>query len=464
LASVAHAFAPSGALRVEFDARVCISPHAYEKDRGDANQTLKPREDSYKVTIYLEPDAVTVEQRNERTRYGIRERVVLTFNLANKTYTRRSLYSDLAFRVFGASAAMTPAWAALDLAFRLFEFQNERFRAFLDGVAAGIQPAQILAEHAFSIRLDDTPAHLTRREEGGEATFLADAGILLVHSVDVEPAEPADVVRFVQALRYAFGGHPEILRQLVKLPGIPRKLVIHRQEPRDDTSTELVLKSLSRDVRTPTLEGFALQSSTKNERLTRLARKVDESTDAEIESHLKYNIKLLKKATADKDILTVYFLHTEIGLQRHIDEPLIDISALGPLIRANADIAEFAQASQARTKEQRAATIKSLERIRSKRPERAHFLTILEANKRVALGELDVAEELYLDGLEGNPFLTGAWVDLGDLYFKKLQMATAWRCWEVARRIDSAHPVLKSLNDLEKRLQADFPDYFKMAP
>jgi hypothetical protein len=447
LASVANAFAPPEAVRVDFDARVCISPHTNESDQGDANKAPKRREDSYKVTIYLEPDAVTVEQRNECIRYGIRERVVLTSNLAEKTYTRRSLYSDLAFRVL--------------------EFQNrERLRAVLDGVATGKQPfpAQIPAEHAFSIRLDNTPAHLTRREGGGEVTFLASGEILLVHSVDVEPAEPADVVRFVQALRYACGGHPQILRELVKLPDIPRKLVIRRQEPRDDTSTELVLKSLARDARTPTLEGFVLQSSTKNERLTKLARKVDESTDAEIESHLKDNIKLLKKAAADKDILTVYFLHTEIGLQRQIDEPLIDISVLGSLIRANADIAEFAQASHARTKEQRAATIMTLERIRSKRPERAHFLTILEANNRVALGELDVAEALFLDGLEGNSFLTGAWTDLGDLYFKKFHMATAWRCWEVARRIDSAHPVLGSVNDLEKRLQADFPDYFQMGP
>jgi tetratricopeptide (TPR) repeat protein len=247
----------------------------------------------------------------------------------------------------------------------------------------------------------------------------------------------------------------------VKLAGIPRKLVIYRQEPRDDTRTELVLKSLSRDVSTPTLEGFALQGSTKNEKLTRLARKVDESTDAEIESHLKNNIKLLKKATADKDILTVYFLHTEIGLQRHIDEPLIDISALAPLIHANADIAEFAQA---RTKKQQTATIRTLQRISSKRPDRAHFLTILQANNRVALGDLDVAEALYLDGLEVNLFLTGAWVDLGDLYFKKSEMKAAWCCWEVARRIDAAHPVLRSVNDLEKRLQADFPEYFELGP
>jgi hypothetical protein len=59
-----------------------------------------------------------------------------------------------------------------------------------------------------------------------------------------------------------------------------------------------------------------------------------------------------------------------------------------------------------------------------------------------------------------NPWLTGAYYDLGDAYFKTAQPRTAWVMWSQARRLNPQYPALQNVMSLETQVEKDFPEYF----
>lgn len=87
-------------------------------------------------------------------------------------------------------------------------------------------------------------------------------------------------------------------------------------------------------------------------------------------------------------------------------------------------------------------------------------LKAVEANLRQAAGEVRDAEALLFEALEADPYLIGAWMDLGRLYYGQYRTVQAWRCWDAARRLAPGHPMTRDIDDLEKRLVSGFPEFF----
>lgn len=76
------------------------------------------------------------------------------------------------------------------------------------------------------------------------------------------------------------------------------------------------------------------------------------------------------------------------------------------------------------------------------------------------LREVKEAIELLSNAVAINPFLTGAYKDLGDLYSGQYQFERAWRCWTAARHISPSHPMLEEAGRREEMLLGEHPEYF----
>lgn len=66
----------------------------------------------------------------------------------------------------------------------------------------------------------------------------------------------------------------------------------------------------------------------------------------------------------------------------------------------------------------------------------------------------------FLAALSADPTLTGAWVDLGGMYYSGLRADAAWACWDAARALRPTHYMLKVVDDRERKLRADHPEFF----
>ena len=90
----------------------------------------------------------------------------------------------------------------------------------------------------------------------------------------------------------------------------------------------------------------------------------------------------------------------------------------------------------------------------------AYLLDVFAANHEGTLKHGTAAEKLFLTALNANPYLTGAWFDLGKLYYRNAKTREAWVCWDAARAMDPDHPFAKEINTLERRMAEDSPEFF----
>ncbi|GAB4375042.1 MAG: hypothetical protein Kow0062_13680 [Acidobacteriota bacterium] len=90
----------------------------------------------------------------------------------------------------------------------------------------------------------------------------------------------------------------------------------------------------------------------------------------------------------------------------------------------------------------------------------AWLLGVFEANWHTEQGDVDEARRLFLAALGRNPCLAGVYKDLGDIEYRRYEVPTAWRYWDVARRIAPDHPMLEGIAEYERTLESAYPEFF----
>ncbi|MBK7362487.1 MAG: hypothetical protein IPJ01_09325 [Micavibrio sp.] len=112
------------------------------------------------------------------------------------------------------------------------------------------------------------------------------------------------------------------------------------------------------------------------------------------------------------------------------------------------------------SKEHLQKAIEIIEAVRSKNTPHSYVLNIYLANYVDVLGQTAKAQDLILEALEKNPFIAGAYKDLGDKYFKSFHMQDAWTSWNQMRSINTGYPLATPVNELEMQILEKHPVYF----
>lgn len=126
------------------------------------------------------------------------------------------------------------------------------------------------------------------------------------------------------------------------------------------------------------------------------------------------------------------------------------------------EVVRFSRSIGVQDDEMKVKAVEYLRKVRKVAPEsNAPQLKVYEANFLADVGEGELAEKLFLEALEANDLLAGAWFDLGGLYHKRYETPVAWRCWDIARKIAPDHGLLKNADRREARLIEWHPEYFR---
>ena len=137
-----------------------------------------------------------------------------------------------------------------------------------------------------------------------------------------------------------------------------------------------------------------------------------------------------------------------------------EIEKLAVYQKDHAELDRFFRSLGISGKNQAEKAIAELQKINRKKLNRFHMIDIMIANQQSVLGQNDKAEKRMLAALKANPFITGAYKDLGDMFYADFDMASAWLCWDFARKQVPEHFMLKPISEYEKELLRDFPDFF----
>ena len=260
-------------------------------------------------------------------------------------------------------------------------------------------------------------------------------------------------------MRLYYGGHPNIYGKLKDRTGVPERLRILRPDATSDTTVTLRLKSIANiDANTYSLESYRLVSP-KTEPYRTLQRLGDAPSAALDEHNEAARQNRDAAAAAGKGFdAELDFL---VGSVSTGDADSAWAQKMADLLRADSDAARLSGALGAKSEEQLQIALATLTDLRKKSTSKyAYVLDVFGANHQSKLKNTAEAERLFLAALGSDPYLTGAWFDLGKLYYASFRTREAWACWDMARSLSPTHLFGKDVDNVERRITSDLPQFF----
>ena len=425
----------------------------------------KQEERSYTTTVTLGQEYLMVSDGHEKKVYDFTRRRMVQLHLDRHEYDDWSLFSNV-----GA---------------RIRELQNRAtIHASMRMVKPDLQDAFGRFENETSLGLvlpgmkQDEPEPTIERKnlDGGGWDFWHN-GVSVVQFVPATTGVSAAFgPRFASFLAHECSIHPKIRRELAVGGEIPQLLVTRWQNGDQQNIATYRLQSVvllaSNSAILPADFKPALHRGEAFEPLVRaVARARDDhgathrSTRAEVEA-------FAKAAVAAKRPLDAYLALLEYRLQsgeRHANDLRRYQREFDQDRRCQLYVASLDQSSKEACRKS-LASIESIDRTGLQKAymidlQRADLLQILGRGNRGATmpGENNAtatAEKLFLSVLDANPYLAGAYHDLGALYDEPFRSPMAWLCFDTGRQLSPDHFLFKDIDTFEQRIQRDFPDFF----
>jgi tetratricopeptide (TPR) repeat protein len=344
--------------------------------------------------------------------------------------------------------------------FRVMEMQNRQGLArALAAMHSNLPPYDVVyIEQALSV-LASADRKLAETREGSDVVDAIDGKPLLRRSAESTPVSASDAAGFVNFLRYTAGGHPLVLDKLAAAREIPRQLTFSYREAGGRQTRRYEILSVA--TAAPASYDLApyRQGTTSTDDVDRLLDKIAMSAPPAPGALRTAMQQQATRAFAEKRPFDAMLGAMEFQLMTG--------EQLGPFtpeqlvqVRADPSAQRYAAVINANDKAALTAAIPVLQQLQTQSTERRHLLALNEANDHQGLGELAIARPMFVRVLSVNPWLAGAYKDLGDLQFRQFDMARAWRCWDAGRRIAPNLSIFSGINQLENTLLQQHPEFF----
>jgi hypothetical protein len=405
------------------------------------SQPQKATDETFPLLVTLGHQFLSTEAKGTRTIYDFERNRIRRLDLQNRTFVDDSLYTDIAFRVLEFHNRMV-----LGKALRAANVKGASF----DNVA--------LVENLFSLLDDDSNSLIDPVRIGAGTEYRSEKQTLLSVSDRVLDL-PADYrSEYWRFFRYYAGGHPKILASLLPLKGVPEKTTIVLSNMKIETRT-MTLQKLAMTADTPySLEGFTLTMPDREPYTTLKLLSAD--APHELQARVAAALQDRDSAYAKGKYLDAYLASIEIYLSTgQMDTEWL--RAASTQINADAQVLKVGRALGKHEPSESPRIADDLAAVRSLAPAHVDVVDIFEGNTRLGISDQGKqGEELLLTALRADPYITGAWHDLADRYYRTFRMQEAWSCMDAARRIAPNHPMLKSIDGLEQALRSRNPGYF----
>ena len=401
-----------------------------------------PKDTAYDADVVLSKHYSTVSTSDHVTILDFEKRRRILLEKQTKTYIDYSLYDSIGFRVL--------------------ELNNRRqmnqmlINAKIDKQIAEREDN----EHVLSVQ-SHPPLAISADREGNETVFSAAGKVLFRQSLKGTPVDVEDSTAFAQFLRYSFGGHPLILDDVARGKLIPSTVTFtFRNIVAVNTVIITVTNAQTVDCASYTLQPYVPRMPTQSQ--DGLDEILDRAWNMPVLPMDEEKQKLRREITAaigEARPFDAFLGATEFMLTtgEPLTEFLLDQKAM---IQSDAAFQKLLFVLNPDTKERLQEAVKTLQELRQHTQSKQHILKIFEANHRKALGETLTAQRLFTDVLQSHPLLTGAYKDLGDALILGYDTPRAWRCWDIGRRIAPKFGTFSEVDQFEKKLEAEYPEYF----
>lgn len=415
---------------------------AFEKELvviSPKNKASSPKTTSTILLVEIGKDYFSYEENNKKRIYDFKHHRILEVNKDTGTYLDDSLFMDIGFRDY--------------------EFKNRLYLGRALG-AASIKdnPMAIpLSEHVFSFTAKKHKTEIKKEIKDKNVIFSWSGKELFKHNQNIVKIKPPYKNGFIRFLRYHLGGHPKILVSLKNLSGIPSSLTMTSYNVQTKITTLRLKSHKYIPDKLPDLK--IIKKGVVDGALAPLLSKSTTFSEDALNTTMH---SLLAKATSafnDKRYLDTILIYLEYTLATGKQMPK-QFNPQRKLIIADLNVKAFFASIRPKSKEEAQKAVETLVALRDKSKGRLHVLKIFEANTRSSLGMQKESIQLFHAALKKNPYITGAWKDLGELYFRSYNSRDAWRCWDTARKLNPRHKLLTKIKQFEVRLKKDNPDFF----
>ena len=400
----------------------------------------KPASDEFPVTATFGHNYLSVDSKDARQLFDFEHRRVYHLDLENKTFEDFALFSVLGFRAM--------------------ELQNRiSINTMLSAakIENGAQ-APALSEHLLSLTADGQDTVIDIKHAKGMTAYSWKGTELLSVSDKTRALPPAYQAEYPRFLRYVFGGHPKILSDLEHRSGVP-EILKTTQHDLGERFITLRLTSITNAPDAPySLAGFTRAAPSREPFLT--LQKIGPDGAAGLAKRAEAAQRDRDAATAQGRMLDAALAHFTYALSTG-DSGRDWLMQTRDRIKGDADASALASSLSAKNADETGKAVQTLAALRAKSTSPyAYLLDVFAANHEVALKHATEARKLFLSALAANPYLTGAWFDLGKLFYGTFKTEEAWACWDAARAMNPNHPFGKNVESMERQMAADHPELF----
>lgn len=418
--------------------------YAREAERGPSSHAgapLEPKKTTDEILIGLGDTYFYVTEGKARTVYDLLAKRVLHLDLTEKRCESLSLYADLGFRTseFQNRLGLSEFFESSGV-----QFERERMK-----------PVDL--ETLFSIEMPGSPpSRVEHTEEAGVHRFTAEGRTLTTCTYASAEVPDPFLGTFAKYLAHECHLHPKVRREIAGSRKTPQSLEFSWRDPPETGRVRLELKKASKGERiVPEIpKGFErAPGGPLDEVLQGIERKPPAVPPMGREDFVRLANESLEKGNRLQALLGLLEFAMQTGAEGEVAS---DLKKAIEQARDDATARAYMEALSADP----ARGIQALDSISRGGLARSHLLDVAKANHLVSLGRTAEAEELFLKALRANPYLAAAYNDLGQAYFAGFDAASAWKCWDAARRLAPGHASLRSVTDFERRLEKDLPDFF----
>jgi hypothetical protein len=409
--------------------------------KSSTGKESQPSDETFPLTITLGHQFLIEEMHGTRTIYDFERLRILRINLADKNYTNDSLYSDIGFRAA--------------------EFQNRiMLGTALQAGKVAVNPMEpVLMEHLFSLSNPKGQSTIEQRRGRGVTDFFWQSQKLMSVSDKTHELAAGYQSEYWRSLRYYAGGHPRIYAALASIQGVPEKVTLVLTNMSTETRG-MVLNSIRNEADGPySLDGFRAASSDEApygtlkllgpDAVAQLAERTQKMATARDGAFAQGHVLDALLANMGIMIMTGDAAGTTAWIALHRDAIQSDESARSLATSLKPPDQTAAQAA-----------VQTLAELRKQPGSSGDVLDVFEGNALLSVHDGKGGADHLLAALAANPYLLGAWKDLGGYYYQSFQADKAWACWDAARRVNPQHPMLLPISEMENRLRTAFPEFF----
>lgn len=430
---------------------LCVVYDVKSKQISETKNGEKQEKDSNsQLTVGLGDSYFYVASGGRKSVFDFRKKRIFEIDDAKKVYSDISLFYNIGFRYM--------------------EFQNRLFirdvlqKALEKSKADSPSYDEIFdIESLFGIVIpNSTEQPIMENKRGDNYDYTLNNQIVVECKFSSNPLTEQEGALFEKYLIYMCYLHPKIRKKIIAKKQVPQYLRYTIKTIPGTISTEMNLVKVITEQRDSyvILSDYVKVYSITNKVLASIVNDVMSGKSSvkrlAREDFYKIADELQAKGNYFDAMLSIleYSLQTGDSASEKMREIISAADDKDERLRT------FSQIPNPKDKESALEALKAHHSINREGLTHGYIIDIMIGDIEMMTGGSNKAKESFLNVLKENPYIAGVYKDLGDVFNSSYDTVSAWQCWDIARFLYPDHKIMQQINEYEKWLVDNFPDFF----